>query len=284
MGLFKKIEKEPEFIPSALNTPMLNYHVYYMRGSEKMVNVLLSFLAGGACGLVFYGGQFRNQDGQPTTLTTIANIVIFIIVGIIVAKAFMPIREKQLIIKRRNELTRQFRSFLDALSVSLSSGMNMTESLMSSYKDLNNQYSDDSYISKEVAEMISGVENNVPIETMMQSLGERSDIADIKNFGIVFNICYRVGGNLKDVVSRTNEILSEKMEINEEIQTALSSNRTQFTAMMGIPVVMVLMLRMMSSDFAASFSTIPGVISMTIALGIFYAAYRVGQNIMDVRG
>lgn len=279
----KKVE-EPQYIMSALNTPMLNYKIYIMSGQEKIVTFLIAFIVGGIVGLTFYGGQFRDADGMTTTATQISNFVIFVVVGIIANFFFFPIRTRQLHDKRRMQLTQQFRSLLETLAVSLSSGMNIPESLMGAYNDLKMEYSDSAYIVAEVKEMIDGIQNNVPIENMMASLGERSQIDDIKNFGIVFDICYRAGGNMKDIVRRTNIIISEKIEIGEEIETALASNKTQFNAMMVIPVVLILLLRLMSSSFAASFATIPGVIAITIAIGLFFAAYKLGQKIMDIKG
>lgn len=269
---------------SALNTPMLNYKTYVMTAREKMITFLIAFVVGGIVGLIFYGGQFRDADGITTTATTICNIVIFVLVGIAAWFLYYPMRCKQLQSKRKNELAMQFRSLLEALAVSLSSGMNMSESLLSAYNDLKVEYSDNACIVQEVKEMIDGVQNNIPIEEMMKSFGERSQIEDIKNFGIVFEISYRAGGNMKDIVRRTNSIISEKIEISEEIETALTSNKSQFTAMMVIPVVLMLMLRMMSSSFAASFATAAGITAITVAIGIFYAAYRLGQKIMDIKG
>lgn len=153
---------------------------------------------------------------------------------------------------------------LEALATSLSSGMNMQESLSVAYEDLKLEFSDNVYIVQEVAEMLDGIENNIAIEDMLVSLGERSQIDDIKNFGNMFAIAYRAGGNLKDIVRRTSSLISEKIEINAEIETALSSNKSQFNIMMVIPVVMIPLLRTMSSDFAASFATAPGIIAITI--------------------
>ncbi len=279
-----KIPKEPQYIVSALNTPMLNYSTYVMSTKEKVITFLLAFFVGGIVGLTFYGGQFRDADGIATTATFVCNVFLFVLVGTIVCIVFFPMRTKQLKEKRRNELKRQFRSLLEALAVSLSSGMNMSESLMSAHSDLKIEYSNNAYIVKEVEEMISGIQNNISIESMMISFGERSEIEDIKNFGTVFEICYRAGGNMKDIVRRTNAIISEKIEIAEEIETALSSNKSQFSAMMVIPIIMVLLLRVMSSSFAASFATVPGVIAITIAIGLFFAAYKLGQKIMDIKG
>lgn len=279
----KKVQ-EPQYIMSALNTPMLNCKKYYMNVQEKIFTFLLAFVGGGIVGLAFYGGQFRDADGIATSATSISNIVIFVVSGIVAWFIIYPIRSKQLQEKRKQELTRQFCGFLEALTVSLSSGMNMSESLVSVYDDLKAEYSESAYIVIEVKEMLDGIQNNVPIEDMMISLGERSQIEDIKNFGVVFEICYRAGGNMKDVVQRTNTIISTKTEIAEEIETALSSNKSQFTAMMVIPVIMMLLLRLMSSSFAASFATAPGIIAITFSMGLFYCAYKLGQKIMDVKG
>lgn len=279
----KKV-RGPQFIPSKLNTPMINYNEYYMSGKDKIVTFLMGFVGGGAVGLIFYGNQFLDEEGYATPATAIANVIIFILVGLIACKFLFPMRTESLRKKRQKELRKQFRSFLEAISVSLSSGMNILDSLLAVYNDLKIEYSDDAYIVFEVKEMIDGMQNNIAIEDMMAFLGERSSIDDVKNFGIVFELCYRAGGNMKDVVRRTSDIISEKIEIEAEIETALTSNKSQFTVMMVIPVGMVLMIRTMMPAFAHSFATVPGVIAMTVAIGIFLGAYKLGTKITDVKG
>lgn len=279
-----KKDKEPQYILSRLNTPMLNYKVYYLSFQEKLLNSMLAFVVGGAAGLVFYGGQFLNSDGEATTATMISNILIFAFVGLIAIKVYIPMRIEQLKTKRKKELTHQFRSLLESLAVALSTGMNMTDALASASVDLKTEYSENSYIVQEVQEMIVGLSNNIPIEEMLESLGERSEIDDIKNFGIVFSVSYRAGGNIKDIVRRTSTIISDKLEISEQIETAITSNKSQFNVMMIIPVVLVMMLRMMSSSFAEAFSTVTGIVAITIAIGIFVLAYKMGEKIMDIKG
>ena len=274
---------DPEFIYSQQNTPMPNYKIYIMNGKEKIINFFLAFAVGGVVGLIFYSGLFKDEDGLATVATHIANIVIFILIGFIAAKVFIPIRTEQLRKKRLNELTLQFRSFLEALSVSLSSGMNVNDALMNSRNDLKIEYSEDAYMVTELDEMISGIQNGLSIESMMLFLGERTELGDINNFANVFSISNRVGGNLKDIIRRTNIIISEKIEISQEIETAIASNKSQFTAMMVIPVAIVLLMKVMSSQFAAGFATVGGVIATTVAIGIFVAAYKLGQKIMNIK-
>ena len=105
-------KKEPEFIPSRLNTPMLNYRVYYMDKGEKILNFLGAFVVGGICGLIFYGNQFLDEEGFATQATTICNILTFVVIGIIAGLAFIPIREKGLRDSRIRQIIARESSFM----------------------------------------------------------------------------------------------------------------------------------------------------------------------------
>ena len=278
----KKKEKEQASYLSPLGTELTNYNVYYLNFREKLQAFAIALVIGGAVSLVFYGNQFLDATGRATKATMYGNIVIFLLVGSLCGFFFLPIRAGQCKEKRLKELARQFRGFLESLAVALASVMNMHDSLDSTYKDMVMEFGEDEKITKETAEMILGLRNNLAIEDMMLSLGKRSANKDIENFAIIFNVSYRAGGNIKEIVRRTADIIGEKMEISEEIQTAISSNKIQFTAMMIIPVVLTGMLRGMGSSFNRSFSTPIGIVAVTIAIGIFAGAYVMGQRIMQV--
>lgn len=279
-----KKERIPQYVMSQLNTPMLNYRVYVIPTQKKIMLMLGLFVIGGLLGQVFYGNLFLNSDGEMTKASYISNFVVFIIVGLIVIKVAYPMVLDRLKSKRKMELTNQFRSFLEAIAVSLSSGMNVPDALISANNDLRMEYSDDSYIVKEVQEMINGIQNNLSIEVMLKDFGARSEIIDIKNFSEVFAVGYRAGGNLKDIVRKTSDIIGDKIEMSAEIETAIASNKTQFDVMMIVPIVIIILLRTMSSQFAASFSTVAGVFATTVAIGIFVGAYKLGQKIMKITG
>ena len=279
-----KKERIPQYVMSQLNTPMLNYRVYVIPTQKKIMLILGLFVIGGLLGQVFYGNLFLNSDGEMTKASYISNFVVFIIVGLIVKKVAYPMVLDRLKSKRKMELTNQFRSFLEAIAVSLSSGMNVPDALISANNDLRMEYSDDSYIVKEVQEMINGIQNNLSIEVMLKDFGARSEIIDIQNFSEVFAVGYRAGGNLKDIVRKTSDIIGDKIEMSAEIETAIASNKTQFDVMMIVPIVIIILLRTMSSQFAASFSTVAGVFATTVAIGIFVGAYKLGQKIMKIKG
>lgn len=278
----KKKVQEPQYFVSRINTQVLNYGVYVMKAGEKFLYSLLLFLAGGAIGMVFYGGLFQ-ENGQATLLTMISNVVVFCVVGFIAIRFMMSTVQESLRQRRINKLKKQFVDFSSALTNALSSGMNMNDSLNAVYNDLQSQYSEDAYIVKEVGEILNGVNNNIAVENMLSDFGERSGVPDIKNFAIVFATCYRTGGDIKSVVRRTTEIISEKTMIASEIETTITSNKMQMNIMIALPVVIVLMMRLMSPDFAESFSSIIGVIGLTVTVVMTVIAYKLGQKITDIK-
>lgn len=288
MGLFRKKEtsveeQEPQYYTSATNMQILNYKVYYMSTKEKAGYFLLAFVVGAAVGYLFYGGLAKDEFSQPTLLTYILDIVISSIIGCVAGKLFLPIRIKQIIEKRRKMLVNQFRDMLDGLTTSLGAGNNMLDSLYAVREDLHMQYDESAYILQEMDVMISGVQNNVPIETTMYDFGVRSGVNDIKSFAEVFQVAYRKGGNLKDIIQNTYTILNDKLEIREEIETVVTSSKTEENLMIIMPIALIGLIKFMSPEFAANFATPIGVLSTTLAIICFIAAYYIGKMILDIK-
>lgn len=277
-----KNDNGPEYYVSRINTQVLNYNVYVMKKNEKIMYMFLLLIAGGFVGLIFYGGLFK-KDGQVTLMTLISNVIVFVGVGLMAIKYFLPSVTEVLKNKRISKLKHQFCDFSTSLTNSLASGMNMNDSLFAVYNDLRAQYSDEAYIVEEVKEIINGINNNIPVEVMLEDFGIRSGVDEIVNFSIVFSTCYRTGGDIKSIVRRTTEILSEKVMIASEIETAITSNKMQMNIMNVLPIVIVLMMRVMSSEFAASFSSIIGILGLSVTAGLTFAAYKLGQKIIDIR-
>lgn len=279
----KEVVQEPEYFMSATNMPTLNYRVYNMKPVEKILTFLVAFAAGAFVGYLFYGGIGKDEFGQPTTLTWILNILIPAIVGTVAGRLFVPMRVKSIIAKRRNELNHQFRDMLEALTTSLGAGKNVNDSFFSVYEDMKVQYDSDAYILKELEVIISGIHNNVAIEDVLQDFGNRSDIDDVKSFANVFKISYRKGGNIKDIIRNTHSILSDKMEIAEDIETLVTSNKMEQNIMIIMPIALIGVIKMMSPEFAANFVTPTGIISTTVSIVIFVVAYFIGKAVLDIK-
>lgn len=277
----KKQQIEPQFIPSALNNQMLNYKVYYMSFTEKLIYFLLTFIIGGVVGLIFYGGLFKS-DGEPTTATMVSNIVVFCLVGLIADRFFVPAIRRNLKKKRDKALRKQFMNLLENLSVSLAAGNTLNDSFINAKSDMLNQYSEKDMIIQELSEIISGMDNGHTLEEMMTAFGQRAGNEDIENFANVISNCYRMGGNFKDVIRKTRNIISDKIAIEEEIETKLASNKLQHNAMCLMPIILVGMLKLSSASFAANLSSFLGVVVTTIAIAIFVSSYFWGRKIINI--
>ena len=286
MGLFTKgpkKEKEPAYYQSATNMRAYNYKVYHMNLFEKLIYFLIGFCAGAAVGYLFYGGIGKNQFGDPTTVTVALNIIISGSAGLAAGLKFIPIRINQIITRRKKKLNAQFRDMLEALNTSLGAGKNVPDSFKAVYDDLKVQYEEDAFILNELQIILSGMANNVDIEDLLYDFGGRSGNGDIASFANIFKICYRKGGNIKDTIRSTHEILSDKMEIREEIETVVTSSKTEQNIMIVMPIALIGMIKMMSPDFAANFTTLTGVISTTVAIALFVIAHYVGKAVLDIK-
>ncbi len=278
-----KKELEPQYYTSATNMPTYNYKVYNFSQKEKILYFLLAFVVGAAVGYLFYGGIGKDEFGQPTTVTWILNAVIPIAVGCLAGRLFVPVRQKSIIEKRQRELSHQFRDMLDALTTSLGAGKNVNDSFMGVYEDLKIQYDEDAFILKELEVIISGIHNNIDIEDVLEDFGKRSGNDDILSFANVFKISYRKGGNIKEIIRNTHSILSDKMEIAEDIETLVTSNKLEQNIMIVMPIALIALIKMMSPEFAANFVTPAGLISTTVSLAIFVVAYFIGKAVLDIK-
>lgn len=279
----KEKELELQYYMSETNMPVLNYRVYYMGKIEKIITFLLAFAVGAAVGYLFYGGIGKDVDGNPTQTTHILNCIVSGISGLIAAKIYMPMAVKRKIEKRHLELRLQFRELLDTLNTSIGSGRNVTDSFKSAYDDLRLIYPDDAYIIRELLVINSGLDNNIPIERLLRDFGDRSNIDDISSFANIFETSYRKGGNIKEIIDSTQQIISDKMEVELEIQTIITSSATELNIMSVMPIALVAMIKLMSRDFAANFVTPAGIASSTIALVLIVIAYIVGKRIMNIK-
>jgi len=173
--------------------------------------------------------------------------------------------------------------FLECLAAALASGSTMYDAVVGAKNDMLNQYEETDMIIVEITEIIGSVNNGKNLEEAIQNFGLRSSNEDILNFSNVISNCYRLGGNFRDVVRHTREIISDKIAVADEIETKLSSNKLQLNAMCLMPIALVGLLKVSSTDFAQNLASLVGVLVTTIAIGIFVGAYIWGNKIIDIR-
>ena len=85
-----------------------------------------------------------------------------------------------------------------------------------------------------------------------------------------------------EALEAENDYLEKRiMQIEDEITSKMSSNQLELNIIMVAPVLIVGMLRLSNQTFAENFASPMGVVVITIGLGLFYLAYRMGRGIVD---
>lgn len=258
-------KKEPYVPKTGILGNATDYNYYKMSFTTKMACFAAGLAVGFAVGYIFY-----------------ESIILSLIAGCIVGAICIPVYHKHFIDKRKKNLTLQFRDMLESLSSSIGAGSNVQDAFQAAYQDMVVQYTEDGYITKEVAIIMSGLQNNIAIENLLLDLGHRSGIEDILSFADVFETCYRKGGNIKEVIMSTYHIISDKIEVQLEIKTMVASKTSEQNLMLVMPIVLVLMLKTMAGDLI-DLNSATGRMSTTIAMIIFAVSYLMSKKILDIK-
>lgn len=265
MALFKKKETQQDAQPKRLFADSIDYRSYPVPLRERLACYVIGFAGGFALGEIFYG-----------------MLPLDLIAGIVCAFACVPLWRNFQRGRREKALKLQFRDMLESVSTSIGAGLNVMDSFLNAYNDMRLQYSEGAYITQELRNIVGGLNNNINIETMLNDFGERSGLESVQNFASVFETTYRKGGNIREVVKSTYEVINEKMEVETEIQTMVASANAELNMMLAMPVVIILLLRFMGGAFAGQ-GTALSIASTTVALVIFAGSYLVGRKIMTIR-
>jgi tight adherence protein B len=242
-----------------------DYAVYNMTFSERMIGFVIGFAAGLTGAQIVFG-------------VFMASVIIGIIVGI----AAVPIYKNYLQKKRQRMILLQFRDVLDSLSNSFSAGRNTMGAFSDAYNDLRNTYGDKAPMVKELNIVVNGLANNYVIEDLLKDMASRCYIDDINSFAETFSVCNRLGGNLKKIVADTRDIISDKIEIEMEIQTTVASNRNEINIMSVMPFVIIAMMGTLGQS-AITANTPVNIAVKIIALIMFVIAYVLGRKITDIK-
>lgn len=229
-----------------------DYSIYEMNEKEKLLFYSAGYTAIALVLFLFYH-----------------RVVISIIGGLLVVK-LRPFYEKHRAAARMEALRNQFKDLLYSLSASVSSGRHMGEALIEADDNLGVLYHDDEPIMQELHHMKrSMLENNESDTILLADFAERSKCEDIDNFVQVYITCRAMGGDLTKIISRTSEILTDKMNIQREIQAITAQKKLEGRLIALMPAAMLLALNLLSPSYIAPlYGTLPGILIMTGCLGL----------------
>lgn len=198
---------------------------------------------------------------------------------------FPKLRKKQLILKRKQNLTTQFKQALASISSSLAAGRSVEGAFTSAIDDLQMLYPNpETDILKELKWIVKKVQLNEPVEQALLDFAARSNIEDISSFAEVFVTCKRTGGDLVNVVRNTSNMIQEKLEVKNDITVLLASKKMEQKVLMVVPFLIIGYLAFTTGDFMRPmYHSLIGRVVMTIGWILIGVVWYISDRMMDIK-
>ena len=263
--LNKSYKEKPQPIPGIFGEAT-DYRFYDMTHLERVTGFAIGFAISVVVIFVF----FRSL---------IFAVIVGAVAGVLIQKPY----ENYLKEKRSKKLLDDFRSLLESLSTSYSSGRNTKGAFEDALTDLKSIFGDSADIVKETQIIVAGLDNNINVEDLLRNFADRSGLEDVSSFADVFEVSFRQGANINKIISSTRDIINDKISVQMDIDTALSGAQNELNVMMIMPIIIFFGLSSMGGDMTVVTNTPLNVIVKIVALAIFIAAYFIGKKIVAIK-
>lgn len=249
------------------DTVLPDYNTYVMSFKQKLFYTL-------AAAAALYAGAYLFYRSHLFSL-----LVSFL------SLLYPRIKKKELLQRRKYELNIQFRDMLYALSSSLAGGKPIELAFRDILQDLYVLYPDHkAYIILETEFIIRRLEMNEPVESALEDFSKRAGLEDVRNFVDVFQTSKRIGGNIVEIIRNTSNIINDRIEIRQEIDTLLAERKFEGKVLNMLPMVMLAILSLAAEDYIRPVFTTPvGRLVMTVAILLLSVAYVISKKVMDIR-
>ena len=186
--------------------------------------------------------------------------------------------------KRLLKLRVQFFDLLEALSVAMRAGNPMLLSLQSAKNDLMLVYPENSDIITELDIIIGKFNNAVPLSIAFSDLAKRSGLEDITSFASIYSTIEGKSGRADEIVRETQQIISDKMEIEMEIDTLMTAAKSEVNIMLLMPLVILGVIGYAGAGFMdAIYTTAAGRIVSTGGLIVFILSFIMARKFSNVK-
>lgn len=182
----------------------------------------------------------------------------------------------------REELTLQFKECILSVSASLRAGYAIENAFLECRRDMELLYGKESQIYRELEAIRRGLIINITLEEQLHNLAERSHSEEIGQFATVFSIAKRGGGNLPEIIGSTAELIGQKLDARQEMQTMLAGRRMEQSVMKLVPFGVLGYIGISYPGyFDMLYHNLQGAAIMTGCLALYLAAYVLGEKILQ---
>ncbi len=213
-------------------------------------------------------------------------LLVAIIGGLIIAIPQERNYTKSVIKKRQNKLRLQFNEFLEIIAISVSggSGRSMENAVKDSLRELKMMFNEKTDIVKEIEMIVSDYERaGIPMKDGFKELGYRSEIDDIISFATIYGTIEGKTSDFGYIIAQTHDIIKDKVEITMEIETSITSAKSEAYTMLILPLILIIVMGNMGGGFMdALFTTAVGRVAATVGLVCTFASYIMATRATEI--
>lgn len=185
--------------------------------------------------------------------------------------------------KRKFRLRTQFFDLLEAMSVSMRAGNPPLKALERAKEDLLLIYTEDSDIMIELNIMIGRFNNAMPLSEIFYDLAKRSGLEDIRSFASIYAVIEGKSSRADEIVRETQQIISDKMEIEMEIETMMTAAKNEANIMLIMPLIIIGAIGYAGAGFMdAIYTTMAGRVVATIGLMMFITSHLLARKFSNI--
>ncbi len=211
------------------------------------------------------------------------NIIVMIIMSLVGTTILLKKQKLGYVKKQKRVVEEQFKDAILSLAASLRAGYSVENAFSEVYKELVNLHGEKSIMALEFKSMLKKLKLNARVEDLLEELGRRSDVEDIKSFADVFRIAKRSGGDMVSIISRTAKTIGDKFDMQREISTILAAKRMEQRIMLVMPMAVIVYISVTNAGFlSVLYEGFVGRLVMSLCLVVYIAAYFVGEKIVDI--
>lgn len=195
---------------------------------------------------------------------------------------YLKYKKKLLIEMRYEEVKIQFIQMISSFATALSAGFSPENALREAKTDIDRMF-EDSYLSRELMQMINKINLGRRIESVFFDFAERTGITEIRDFALIFTIAKKNGSGFVSSIVRCVNLMSDSKDTEREIEVLLSGKQFEQKILTSIPIVLLAYLRYFSADFISIlYHNAFGIMIMTACLGIYVASIYLARKITTI--
>ncbi len=183
--------------------------------------------------------------------------------------------------REREKTLLAFRDGLSYVKNALDAGDSAENAFGAAVLPLKKLYGSQAPVTGGFAEICRKVQNGMPLEKAVLEFANRSGVQDIIDFGDVFSVLKRSGGDMNVFLAHEVKNITDKMNLKREINVVIAGKRNEYYIMCLIPVAMILYLKVFSADMmAALYHNFKGISFMTSMIFLYALCVLGGQWIL----